>query len=310
MTLDPQAKAYLDMLAASGAPPYSLMTPEDARRASEASAATLAGPVPDLPSVEERTIPGGRDGIRVRVYRPVLAGRLPVTVYFHGGGWVIGSLDTHDVLCRRLALAAGCAVASVDYRMAPEHRFPSAVEDAWAAVSWVARRAAEIGGDPERIAVAGDSAGGNLAAVAALRARDAGIRLALQALIYPVTDCDLDTPSYQENGTGYGLTRDSMRWFWDHYLPHQAARVHPDASPLRAPDLSRVAPALVAVCEYDPLRDEGEAYARRLERAGVPVRLVWYPGMIHGFARMFAVIDRAHQLVADVASSLRGAFAA
>jgi acetyl esterase len=231
-----------------------------------------------------------------------------VLAWFHGGGWVIGSLDTHDALCRRLAAAAGCMVVSVDYRMAPEHRFPAAVDDCWAVTRWLAEHGREIGADPQRLAVGGDSAGGNLAAVMALRARDAGLGLRLQLLVYPVTDSDLDTPSSLRNATGYGLTRAGMAWFWDHYVPDLAGRAHPDAAPLRAASLAGTAPAHVVVCELDPLLDEGEAYARRLEAEGVPVRLQRYPGMIHGFVRMFAVIDRSHDLMEEMAGALKEAF--
>jgi acetyl esterase len=221
---------------------------------------------------------------------------------------VIGSLDTHDAMCRRLAAAAGCMVVSVDYRLAPEHRFPAAVDDCWAVTAWLAEHGGEIGAAPERLAVGGDSAGGNLAAVMALRARDAGQRLRLQLLVYPVTDSDLDTPSSLRNATGFGLTRAGMAWFWDHYVPDAAGRAHPEASPLRAGSLAGTAPAHVVVCELDPLLDEGEAYARKLEADRVPVRLSRYAGMIHGFVRMFAVIDRSHDLMEEMAGALGEAF--
>ena len=240
-------------------------------------------------------------GVPCRVYAPEADAALPVVAYFHGGGWVFGSLDTHEALCRRLAAAAGCEVVSVDYRMAPEHRFPAAVEDAWNVTSELA----SAGG---MLAVAGDSAGGNLAAVMAIKARDRRLTLRHQALIYPVTDCDLETASYRANATGYGLTRAGMAWFWDHYIPDPGERSHPDASTLRAPSLAGVAPATVAVCELDPLFDEGVAYAARLEAEGVPTRLLRYDGMIHGFARMFAVIDRSHDLIGEIAGELREAF--
>jgi acetyl esterase len=232
---------------------------------------------------------------------------LPILAYYHGGGWVVGSLDTHEGVCRALANRARCLVVAVDYRLAPEHPFPAAVEDAWAAVEWLSENAAEIGGDPGRLAVGGDSSGGNLAAVMALRARDRGLRLAFQLLVYPVTDHDLDSPSYLANADGYGLRRESMRWFWDQYLSDPAQRSHPEASPLRASDLAGVAPALVLTCEYDPLRDEGEAYAERLRRAAVPVSISSYEGMIHGFFRMPAVIDAACRALDETGSALRKA---
>jgi acetyl esterase len=244
----------------------------------------------------------------VRLYRPG-AEPAPVLAYFHGGGWVLGSLETHHGVCATLAKLSGCVVCSVDYRMAPEHRFPAAVEDAWAATTWLAEHADAVGGRPGALAVGGDSAGGNLAAVCALRARDTGLPLALQLLVYPATDADLDRSTYREFADGYYLTRYSMGWFWDHYLP-EGDRFHPDASPLRADDVGGTAPALVITVEFDPLRDEGEAYARRLEEAGVPVTLTRYDGTIHGFFRMPGVIDRANDALAEAAAALRAAFAA
>jgi len=305
ITMDSQVRAYLDMVAASGIPPIQELTPEQARANAEAAALVLAGPLPELHRVENRVLAG----VPCRVYAPESTTALPTVAYFHGGGWVICSLDTHDSVCRRLAASTPCLVVSVDYRMAPEHRFPAAVDDCWMVTAWLAENASQLGGDGERLAVGGDSAGGNLAAVMAIRARDAGVQLRHQVLVYPVTDCDLDRESCVVNGTGFGLTRDGMRWFWTHYLPDPAARTHPDASPLRARSLAGIAPATVVVCELDPLRDEGVAYARRLEAEGVPVRLLSYEGMIHGFVRMYALIDRAHGLTAEMAADLRQSFA-
>ncbi len=280
-------------------------TPAEVRKAGDESAAELFGPLVEVP-FEDREA----GGVPVRVYRPDES-PAPVLVYFHGGGWVTGSLVSHHGLCATLARLSGCVVCAVDYRLAPEHRFPSAVDDAWDATTWVAENAEEVGGRRGALAVGGDSAGGNLAAVCALRARDAGLPLALQLLVYPVCDADLDTSTYREFADGHGLTAVSMRWFWDHYLPAgDGDRFHPDASPLRAGDVSRTAPALVITAGCDVLRDEGEAYARLLADSGVPVTLSRYDGMIHGFFRMPAMLDRANDAIAEAALALRDAFAA
>jgi acetyl esterase len=233
------------------------------------------------------------------VYRPA-AGELPGLVYYHGGGWVVGSLVSHDPLCRTLAARSGCAVIAVDYRLAPEHPYPAAVEDAWAAMKWAAERFSLL-------AVAGDSAGGQLAASIALRARDADLPLALQVLIYPATNCGFDTRSYRDNTEGPALTAAQMRWYWAQYVQDAARADEPDCSPLRAHELARLPPALVLSAEYDPLRDEGEAYARRLDEAGVAVTLRRYEGLIHGFIRMPALITRADGAIDDVAAAVRSA---
>jgi acetyl esterase len=303
MALEPQVARYLELMAA--APPVESFTPAEARANSERVTATMAGPGPELARVEDVDL----DGVPARLYSPVGAGDavIPVAVWFHGGGWVVGSLDTHDPVCRRLADASGCAVVAVDYRLAPEHRYPAAVEDAWTAVRYVVDHGAGLGLDAGRLVVGGDSAGGNLAAVVGLKARDAGLPLRLQVLVYPVTDHDLETDSYRRNETGFGLTRAAMDWYWNHYCPDPAHRLEPDASPLRALSVAGTAPALVVTCELDPLLDEGEAYARRLEAEGVPVKLSRYPGMVHGFIRLFAVLDRSHDLVAEMAAEIRAA---
>jgi acetyl esterase len=307
VALDPQARAFLDRIKELGIPGIGELPPEEARATQDDAAAAVFGPLVEVPC-EDRTIPGPAGAIPVRVYRPGDE-PAPALVYFHGGGWVLGSLNTHHGVCATLARLAGCVVCSVDYRMAPEHRFPAAVDDAWAVTEWVAEHADELGALPGALAVGGDSAGGNLAAVCALRARDAGMAIALQLLVYPVTDADLDTPTYREFADGYFLTRYSMEWFWGHYLP-DGNRFQPDASPLRAEDVSGTAPALVITAGFDPLRDEGEAYARRLEEAGVPVTLSRYDGMIHGFFRMPGAMDKANDALAEAAGALRAAFAA
>jgi acetyl esterase len=280
------------------------LTPAEVREAGDAGAAEVFGPLVDV-SFEDRAA----GDVPMRVYRPDDE-PAPVLVYFHGGGWVTGSLVSHHRLCATLARLSGCVVCAVDYRLAPEHRFPAAVDDAWAATTWIAENAEEVGGKSGALAVGGDSAGGNLAAICALRARDAGTPLALQLLVYPVCDADLETSTYREFADGHGLTAVSMRWFWDHYLPEGTGdRFDPDASPLRADDVSGTAPALVITAECDVLRDEGEAYAERLADAGVPVTLTRYDGMIHGFFRMPGVLDRANDAIAEAASALREAFA-
>jgi acetyl esterase len=305
--LDPQARELLDRMQELGVPGIGELPPEEARAVQDEAAVTVFGPVPAV-EAEDRNLPGPAGPIPVRVYRG--GGEpAPLLLYFHGGGWVLGSLNTHHGVCATLAKLSGCVVCSVDYRLAPEHRFPAAVDDAWATVTWAAEHAEELGALPGALALGGDSAGGNLAAICALRARDAGIPIALQLLVYPVADADLDTATYREFADGYWLTRHSMEWFWDHYLP-DGDRFVPDASPLRATDVGGTAPALVLTAEFDPLRDEGEAYARRLEEAGVPVTLTRYDGMIHGFFRMPGVIDRANDALAEAATALRDAFVA
>jgi acetyl esterase len=296
MPLDPEAAAYLCQQTALGLRPVQDLTPAEARQRMEDATPAVAGSGEPV-GVEDTRIAG----VPVRVYEPPRDGPLPILIWLHGGGWVIGSLRTHDRTCRALAHRAGCRVISVDYRLAPEHVFPAAVEDAWTVTA-----ASAAGSQP--VAVGGDSAGANLAAVVALRARDRGFPLRLQLLVYPVTDCDLDRPSYLACANGYGLTREGMRWFWSHYMG-QRSWDHPEASPLRAPTLAGVAPALVMVCEYDPLRDDGLAYATRLQAAGVPVDLVEHPGMIHGFFRLGGLIHRADVAYEQCATALQQAFA-
>lgn len=235
----------------------------------------------------DRTIPGPGGEIPVRIYDPGLEGPLPVIVYFHGGGWVLGDLHTHNALCNALCAITRSLVIAVDYRLAPEHVYPAACDDCYAATRWAHENAADLGGDPERLVVAGDSAGGNLAAVVSLMARErGGPALKLQVLVYPITDCDLETESYRENAEGYLLTRDLMRWFWELYTPGFERAAEPHASPLRSPDLSGLPPAVVFTAEYDPLRTEGERYAEALERSGNDVTHHAYAGHVHGFFRM------------------------
>jgi len=305
MPLDPQARFVLDQIAAQGGLELTDLSPVEARQMFE----KMRVPIPGEPvaRVENRTVPGPAGPIPVRVYASGPAATLaPGLAFFHGGGWVIGSLDTHDNLCRALANRTGAVVVSVDYRLAPEHRFPAAAEDCWAAASWLAEHGDEFGVDGTRLAVAGDSAGGNLAAAVALLARDRGApRLRHQTLIYPVTDADFDTASYRDNAEGYLLTRAGMQWFWDHYVPDAERRRDGYASPLRAEKLAGLPPALVITAEYDPLRDEGEAYAARLRDAGVPTTRTRYDGQIHGFVGLFELFDQGKAAVDEIATALR-----
>jgi acetyl esterase len=308
VAVDADTREYLDSLA--GLPGIEALPVDEVRAATEARAPELFGPVDEVASTEDRAIPGPNGPIRIRVYRPAgVDGVLPGLVYFHGGGWVIGSIDTHDGVARALCARTPCVVVSVDYRLAPEHRFPAAVDDAWAATAWFYERANELMVDQARVAVGGDSAGGNLAAVMALRARDRGLPVVHQLLIYPVTDYDLETTSYKDNAEGYGLTSVAMAWFWDHYLGPDGDGFRPEASPLRADDLSGVAPAFVLTVEHDPLCDEGEAFARSLEGAGVPVTLSRYTGVVHGFIRMPGTMARGGEALDECAGALRAAFA-
>ena len=308
MALDPQAKFILDQLEALGAPPMNTLTPEEARQSLDMS--PLAGEPEEVGKVENTAVPGPLGDIPVRIYTPKGEGPFPALVYYHGGGWVIGDLDAVDVPCRMLTNRADCVVVSVDYRMAPENKFPAAAEDCYAATKWVAENAASIQVDPERVAIGGDSAGGNLTAVVALMARDrGGPSLVYQMLIYPVTNRDYETVSYRDNGDGYFLTKDSMVWFWNHYLREEQDAVNPYASPLLADDLSGLPPALVLTAEYDPLRDEGEAYAQRLEAAGIEVEATRYNGMIHGFFWMPGALDQGRKAIEQAGSALSRAFA-
>jgi acetyl esterase len=313
MPLDPQAQALLEQLKAQGLPSFEQMTVPQAREAALGFKALQGDPEP-VARVQDVLLPStrGEPALGVRVYTPAGEGPRPLLVYFHGGGWTIGNVELGDAPCRALANAAGAVVVSVEYRLGPEHKFPAPLEDCYTATAWAAWAAEhapeEVGGDPERLVVLGDSAGGNLAAVVALMARDrGGPRIAQQVLIYPVTDHRFDTPSYRDNAEGYLLTREAMRWFWGHYLADEADGRNPYASPLRAADLAGLPPALIVTCEYDPLRDEGEAYGERLRAAGVPVTVRRYDEMIHGCFWMAGVVDRGRQLVAEIAAAVRAA---
>ena len=297
--LDPQVAKYLEEVRELNAGPGWLLPIADQRSGYDASSSELFGEPDAVDTVEDLSA----DGVPVRVYTPRGADTTAsATVYFHGGGWVVGSFTSHDELCQTLAARSGSPLIAVDYRLAPEHVFPAAIEDAWKATVWASQRF-------EHLAVAGDSAGGQLAASVALRARDANLLLRLQVLIYPVTDNSFDTDSYAENTDPAALTEAQMRWFWEQYLPAAHRGITRDYAPLQASDLDGVAPALIVTAQYDPLRDEAELYADRLKAAGVAVTLHRYEGMIHGFIRLPAVVDAASEGVNEVAMALSEALA-
>jgi len=306
MSLDPQVRAHLDTLAATGAPPMHTLSAPQARQQILAELDTGAPPTP-VAAVVNRVIPGPGGDLPVRIYTPEGQGPFPLVVYFHGSGFVVCNLDTHDGICRHLCKGASCVVVSVDYRLAPENKFPAAPDDCLAATRWTAAHAAELNGDATRLVVAGDSAGGNLATVTALRIRDeGGPALRGQLLVYPVTDYHTaGMPSYAENADGYSLTRDSMIWFWNHYLNNPTEATHPHVAPLRADSLRGLPPALVITAGYDPLRDEGDRYAERLQSEGVPTVHSRYPGMIHGFFGMTGVVDQAQAAIDEACAWLR-----
>jgi len=314
-SVHPQAQQVLDGKAASGVPPLWELTPSEGRAVVEANG-VIIGAGPDVASVRDITIPSQAGGMPARVYSPTASGSASgsgsasapgVVVYYHGGGWVVGSVNSWDACCRLLAVSSGCDVVSVDYRLAPEHVFPAATDDAFSALEWVASPEGLAAGRP--IVVAGDSAGGNLALVTALRARDAGgPALAMQLLVYPVADSDLDRKSYHEyDGDEFIVNRGDMVWFWNHYAPDPAVRLNPYASPLRAGDLTELPPAYVITAEHDPLRDEGFECAERLRAARVPVEHRHFGSQIHGFFTFVNLLDDADRAVADAGEAIRAA---
>ena len=305
VALHSQCKAFLDQLASMGGTPLHEMTPLEAR--GMALPPDLGGPEQPVHRVVDRTVPGPAGRIPVRIYTPTSAARLPGLVYFRGGGFVLGTLDSCDRACRDLAHLAGRVVVSVDYRLAPEHPFPAAVDDAYAATKYVIENASEFGIDAGQVAVGGESAGGNLAAVTALRCRQSvSPAPAFQLLIYPLVDFADDSPSMREFASGHFITSDLLAYFERHYLKTPEARRHHEASPLHA-DLRGLPPAFVMTAECDPLRDQGEAYARRLEQAGVPVTSKRYEGMIHPFFSLAGIIDGGRTAIADAAAALKNA---
>jgi acetyl esterase len=325
-SLDPQVQLLLERWAREPQPAYASMTPDEARRAYRESRLCLQGEPQAVAAVESLFMDKAENGavqrIALRLYRPLLqsqnpiSGPLPCLVYFHGGGWTLGDLESHDGLCRALAQAGQCAVAAVDYRLAPEHRFPAAVEDAIAATRWIAARADVLGIDTERLAVGGDSAGGTLAAAVALALRGSNVRLVLQLLFYPATDMAHELPSHERLAEGYALTRTSLLWFRANYLSSPAngrdlERNIADwrASPLRAGDLAGLPPASIVTAGFDPLVDEGRAYAERLHAAGVPLRYECFNGMIHGFLLMTGELAASRHAIHRAGQALREAFA-
>lgn len=307
MPLAREYEAMFAALAESPAPPITELSLAEGRELYRAMRPVLS----ELPvgHIENRNLPGPAGDVPVRIYTPAGDGPFGVFVNFHGGGWVIGDLDTADAVCRLLSSAARCIVVSVDYRLAPEHPYPAAVEDAYAATCWVADNANALGGS-RKLAVGGESAGGNLAAVVALKARDeAGPRIDFQLLAYPVVDHDFSRASYSENGEGYILEIATMRWFWDHYAPDPARRLDPYVCPLRAESLAGLPPALILTAEFDPLRDEGHAYAERLSSAGVETEALCMDSLVHDFLATAPIFDVSREAFDEAASRLAAALA-
>jgi acetyl esterase len=304
--LDPIVRQLLQAAEAEGNPPLESLSPEEARKVAIESLKLVGGTMEPVGSMENLRIPGPDGEIPIRIYAPDAPAPRPALVYFHGGGWVVCDLDTHDVVCTAIARRSGAVVVAVDYRLAPEHKFPAAVIDSYAATAWVASNAEKLGIDPKRISVGGDSAGGNLAAVVSLKSRDEdGPAIALQVMVYPVTDLSsFDTPSYREFGENHYLTKSEMEWFRGHYLRSMEDARDPHASPLLALDLSELPPALIITAECDPLRDEGQAYAKRLEYDGVPVTYTCYAGMIHPFFSLSGAIPQAFDAIQQVANAV------
>ncbi len=311
MALDPESQRLIDLMAAADRPAWNTLTPEAARALYLSLRPGAQGPMPDDVAVTDRSIAGPGGPLPLRLYRPKAAvpgEALPALVYAHGGGWVFGNLDSHDVLCAQLALQAGIAVVAIDYRLAPDARFPGAFDDVVAGLKWVAANSPTVGIDPARLAIGGDSAGGNLAAAVALWARDNnGPKLKLQLLAYPVTDAVARTDSYRKFNDGYGLNAATMEWFFDHYVPKKDERADYRVSPMRAKNLGGLPPALVITAGYDPLRDEGRAYAWRLQQEGTLADLVEFGGMLHGFLSSPMLLHGARRGTALCAAALREA---
>lgn len=307
--LDPDAAAVLSAFREAGRPPYEALSPAEARQMYLASRVVSNPEPPRIASTESLMIPGPAGLIPARLYRPLTVreadGLSPCLVFFHGGGWVVGNLDSHDVVCRTLADEGQLVVISIDYRLAPEHKFPAAVDDAIAATDWIARSSRELKIDTARLAVGGDSAGGNLAAIVSIHARDNGPKIAGQVLIYPATDFSMSHPSHNEPETDALLTHSVIRWFRDHYLNSAADSEDWRASPARVKQLSDLPPAIVLTAGADPLRDEGDEFARRLSDAGVPVMHRAYPGQFHGFITMGKLLPKANDALREIGNWLK-----
>lgn len=308
LELDSHVRRILEKMNGAGIPSLSSLPVVEARRLSREMAKELPGPAINVATVRNFTVPITELEIPVRTYVNSTRSHPPALVYFHGGGWVLGDLDSADWVCRSLAVATECAVFSVDYRLAPENKFPTPVEDCYQVTKWIIENTPTEGVDPNRVAVGGDSAGGNLATVVCLAARDrGGPSLAYQLLIYPITNHAFNTQSYKEYANGYYLTTEDMKWFWNHYLREQMHGSNPYASPLEAKNLSGLPPALIITAGFDPLRDEGEAYAARLQAASVPTKLIRYDSMIHGFLD-FPDLEQTRAAINEAAFELRKAF--
>ena len=304
MSLAPEIKAFLEAGAAAGLPQV-WEAPVDVIRKNTQSRPTLAGPVEPVHEIVNRFIPGPTADLPIRIYRPTAANNAPAIVYFHGGGWVLNFLDIYDASLARLANQSGATIISVNYQKAPEHPFPIPFDDCYATLLWVIANATELNIDPRKIGVAGDSAGANLASGVAIKSRDNEIALAFQLLIYPCNDRNFETESYIENATGYGLSTQSMQWFWDQYLQGSQHDTNPYAVPMRAGSFSEVAPAIIITAQYDPLISDGENYAALLERDGISVIYKEYAGMIHGFFTNMAVTPTARESIDFAAGRIK-----
>lgn len=305
MPLHPQAAAFLSIYYGTN-PESRVGLPPSVTREQLIHQTVIPPDCPQPARTEDRSLAGNSGPFRIRIHTPHGEPPFGACLYFHGGGWVLGNIETHDELVRRLVAESGCLFVNVEYSLAPEHKYPAAVEDGYLALRWLTEHAAELGVDPQRIAVGGDSAGGNIAAVLCQLARDRkGPPIACQALIYPITDCDFERTSYQQNGQGYFLSQREMKWFWKHYVqtPEQMSEAY--ASPLLAASHAGLPPAYVLTAEFDPLHDEGAAYAEALQRAGVPTTLREFPGMIHGFVKRWDTFDDAQTATRELGTYLR-----